>query len=153
MTTVEFISIIFSSNYRMNADISTIQDIAWMLGEKMIAVSAEKVATNKDFHKRIEEVSDPKAGLVKTGESFSHMALKSFAKDLLKTKYHLGSKDIFFEQPLVGFEVDVIDKNHHFPIECGDTNAQKLEKYLELSQTKEFILVHRRTFRRIPRQL
>ena len=31
--------------------------------------------------------------------------------------------------------VDVIDKDLHFPVECGDANALKLEKYLTLLTT------------------
>ena len=37
--------------------------------------------------------------------------------------------------------VDVIDKDLHFPTECGDTNALKLEKYLALPTTKKMLVL------------
>lgn len=69
---------------------------------------------------------------MKNGESFNHLALKSFATDYLTETFGVLKGDVRYEYPLNGFEVDVIDKSLYFPVECGDTNALKLEKYLIL---------------------
>lgn len=42
---------------------------------------------------------------------------------------------------MIGFEVDVIDKGLRFPVECGDTNALKLEKYLALISTEKMLIL------------
>lgn len=84
---------------------------------------------------------DPKNGFLRNGESDGHLALKSFARDFLINCCGILEDDIKYEHPLIGLEVDVIDKGLHFPTECGGTNALKLEKYLSLPATKKMLLL------------
>lgn len=44
-------------------------------------------------------------------------------------------------EPFMGFEVDVIDRSLTTPVECGDTNALKLEKYLSKDTVERFIVL------------
>lgn len=140
MTSEDFLKI-FYSNFTPNIDWANIDEIAWMYQEDLFAVSSYVVASNDEFLKRIDFVLDPKNGFMKNGESSIHMALKSFAKDYLVQEFNVKEEDISFEYPLIGFEVDVIDKDLHFPAECGDANALKLEKYLGLTGTKKMLVL------------
>lgn len=139
MTFDDFLNI-FYSNSPFSTDRESLEDISFMYQEGLITVESEEIASHDDFINRIDYVTEAKNGFTRSGESYSHLAIKSFARDYLKAKGVLES-EILYEQVLAGFEVDVIDKNLHFPIECGDTNALKLEKYLSLSFTKAFLVI------------
>ena len=69
------------------------------------------------------------------------MALKLSGQQFLHQNLKIPESNILFEYPLIGFEVDVIDRNLNYPIECGDTSAIKLEKYLYLPSTKKFFVI------------
>ena len=136
MTSEDFVKI-FYSNFTPNIDWTNIDEITWMYEEGLFVISSEIIATNDEFIKRIDFVLDPKNGFIRSGESDGHLALKSFAKDFFIRYCDVPKEDIRVEYPLIGFEVDVIDKDLRFPTECGDTNALKLEKYLILPTTKK----------------
>lgn len=140
MNSDDFVKI-FYSNYSPNIDWANIDEITWMYEEGLFTVSVKVIAQNSEFIKRIDSVLDPKNGFIKNGESDGHMALKSFAVDYLTSRCEVAKEDIRIEYPLIGFEVDVIDKGLHFPTECGDTNALKLEKYLSLPSTKKVLIL------------
>lgn len=110
-----------------------------MYAQKMFVVELAIAANNDLFQKTLNSVE--RGGiLIKTGESLLHMALKSIATDYLIKSCGLKRDYISYEYPLIGFEVDLIDKNLFYPSECGDTNAQKLEKFLALPTTKIFFI-------------
>lgn len=132
---------IFYSNFSQYADWANIDEIAWMYQEGLFTISTKVIASSDEFLNRIDFVLNPKNGFIKSGESNQHLALKSFAKDYLIKYSNIREEDIRCEYPLVGFEVDVIDKDLHFPIECGDTNSLKLEKYLLLSSTDKMLVI------------
>src|SRR3989344_6558544 len=132
---------IFYSNFPISADLENLQEISWMYEEEMFSLDRILLASSDKFQKRINQVLDPKFGLIKTGESYSHMALKSFGTDYLKVKLKIKPNAIFYEYPLIGFEVDLIDKGLHYPIECGDTSPIKLEKYLNLDTVINFSII------------
>lgn len=140
MNSDDFVKI-FYSNYSPNIDWANIDEITWMYEEGLFTVSVKVIAQNSEFIKRIDSVLDPKNGFIKNGESDGHMALKSFARDYLISHCGVQIKEVHYEYPLIGFEVDVIDTDLHFPAECGDTNALKLEKYLDLPATKKMLIV------------
>lgn len=140
MTSEDFVRI-FYSNYSPNIDWANVDEITWMFQEGLFTVSVEEIASHNEFIKKIDFVSDPKNGFTKNGESYGHLALKSSAKDFLIKRYNIRITDIRSEYPLVGFEVDIIDKDLRFPVECGDTNALKLEKYLTLSTTEKMLIL------------
>lgn len=112
-----------------------------MYQEGLFTLSSQIIASRDEFIKRIDLVLDPTKGFVRNSESDGHLALKSFASDYLIKYCDILEEQVRFEYPLVGFEVDVIDKGLHFPTECGDTNALKLEKYLSLPDTKKMLIL------------
>lgn len=140
MTSEDFIKI-FYSNFTPNIDWANIDEVAWMYNEGLFTLSSKVIASSDEFLKRIDFVLDPKNGFIKNGESVKHMALKSFASDYLIQYCNVSKEKVRVEYPLIGFEVDVIDQDLHFPTECGDTNALKLEKYLFLPATQKMLLL------------
>lgn len=140
MTSNDFAKI-FYSKFTPSIDWANIDEINWMYQEGLFFVSSKVLAKSGEFTKKIDFVLDPKNGFMRNGENDGHLALKSFATDYLIQ--HCGVKDINvkYEYPLIGFEVDVIDIDLHFPTECGDTNALKLEKYLSLPSTKNMLVL------------
>lgn len=80
MTSDDFVKI-FYSNHISNIDWDNIDEINWMYQEGLFTVFSQVIASDDEFLKRIDFVSDPKNGFTRNGESDSHMALKSFAKD------------------------------------------------------------------------
>lgn len=91
--------------------------------------------------KAVEKASDPVRGLFRTGESALHMGLKYLAGEYLVNNLKIVRGDVLYEYPFHGFEVDVIDRQGSYPFECGDTNAFKLEKYLEINSVKAFFVI------------
>lgn len=140
MTSNDFVKI-FYSNFSPSIDCANIDEIAWMYHERLFALSTKVIASNEEFLKRIDFVLDPRNGFMRNGESDGHLALKSFAKDYLTADHNVPEGEIRYEYPLIGFEVDVIDKSLCYPTECGDTNALKLEKYLALPATKKMLIL------------
>ena len=140
MTSDDFVKI-FYSNFIPSIDWENINEISWMYEEKLFTISSKLIAPNDEFVRKIDFILDPKNGFMKNGETAGHMALKSFAEDYLIRYCSVFKEDIRIEYPLIGFEVDVIDKDLQFPAECGDTNALKLEKYLLLSTTKKMLII------------
>ena len=140
MTSDDFVKI-FYSNFTPGIDWANIDEIAWMFQEGLFSLNSKIIATNDKFLERIDLVANPKYGLIKNGESFEHMALKSFGKDYLIQSFGVPVSTVKIEYPLIGFEVDVIDEDLYFPTECGDTNALKLEKYLVLPTTKRMLIL------------
>lgn len=132
---------IFYSNFTLNIDWANIDEIAWMYEEKLFSITDQIIASNNAFLERINSVSDPKKGFIRNGDRDAHLALKSFTKDYLIEYYGVPENNICIEYPLEGFEVDVIDKDLHFPAECGDTNALKLEKYLCIPSTRKMLII------------
>lgn len=140
MTSEDFAKI-FYSNFTPNIDWANIDEIAWMHQEGLFTVHQQVMASSAEFIKKIDYVLDPKNKFMKNGESEGHLALKSFAKDYLVEHYGISEKQITYEYPLIGFKVDVIDTTMHYPTECGDTNALKLEKYLFLPYTRKMLIL------------
>lgn len=132
---------IFYSNFNPVIDWANIDEIAWMYQESLFTVDQQVIAQGDEFIKRIDFVLDPRNGFIKSGEQDRHVALKSFAKDYLILHCGVSENNIRYEYPLIGFEVDVIDKDLHCPVECGDTNALKLEKYLALPSTEKMLIL------------
>ncbi|MBI2599330.1 hypothetical protein HYW43_00215 [Candidatus Daviesbacteria bacterium] len=132
---------IFHSNYPLNIDWANIDEIAWMYTEGLLQVSSTVLVSHQQFEKRLSQESESKSSKLREGESLTHLILKLFARDYLIKKLGVNHRDILFEYPLVGFEVDVIDRNLKFLIECGDTNALKLEKYLALPTTNKLFVL------------
>lgn len=114
---------------------------AWMYQEGLLNLSVQAIASYDEFNQRIDQVSKPKSGFIRSGESNGHLALKLFARDYLIEICGVPVEEILYEYPLIGFEVDVIDKGLYFPVECGSTNALKLEKYLALPATKKMLIL------------
>ncbi len=140
MTSNDFVKI-FYSNFSPSIDWANIDEVTWMYQEGLFTLSFKVIASDEEFLKRVDFVLDPRNGLARSGESDAHLALKSFAKDYLIRYCNVSEGEIKYEYPLIGFEVDVIDEDLHFPAECGDTNALKLEKYLSLSNTKRMLIL------------
>lgn len=140
MTSEDFLKI-FYSNFSPNIDWANIDEISWMYQEGLFTLNSKIIAGNNKFLERIDLVANPRFGLIKNGESFSHMALKSLARDYLVNDLGFKESEIKYEHSLIGFEVDVIDKTLHYPVECGDTNALKLEKFLALHSTKKMLIL------------
>ena len=134
-----FRSKIFYSNFSPAIDWANIDEIAWMYKEGLFTLSPTKVASNDEYIKRIDLISSSSEKLLKSGENEGHLVLKSFAKDYLIKS--LGVEEVLYEYPLIGFEVDVIDEDLHYPTECGDCNALKLEKYLSLRTTQRMLVL------------
>lgn len=140
MTSDDFVKI-FYSNYTPNIDWANIDEVNWIYQEELFTLSSKVIASNGEFLKRIDFVLDPKNGFLKSGEKDGHLALKSFATDYLMKSCGVPKSGVHYEYNLIGFEVDVIDKNLYYPTECGDTNALKLEKYLSLPSTKKMLIL------------
>lgn len=115
MTSDDFANI-FYSNYSPNTDWANIDEINWMYQEELFTISSKIIGSSDEFLKKIDA-------------------------DYLTSDYGVLKEEIKFEYPFIGFEVDVIDKNLHFPTECGDTNALKLEKYLTLISTQKMLIL------------
>lgn len=132
---------IFYSNFTLNADWVNIDEITWMYEQSLIRFSSKIMANHSQFEERLKQATDSKEVSLVEGESLTHLVLKRFAADYLVDSLGISRADIKYECPLSGFEVDVIDKNFYFPVECGDTNALKLEKFLYLPPTKSFLVL------------
>jgi|GEM_PF-2617216 hypothetical protein len=140
MTSEDFLKI-FYSNFSPNIDWANIDEIAWMYQEGLLKLSSKILADHGQFEERLDQAASSKEALLTEGESLTHLVLKTFAANYLVDSLGVPRADIVYEYPLIGFEVDVIDKSLCFPIECGDTNALKLEKFLSLSTTKSFLIL------------
>ncbi len=140
MTSDDFVKI-FYSNFTPNIDWANIDEINWMYQEGLFTLTSKVITSSDKFLTRIDFVLDPKNGFTRSGESDAHLALKSFAKDYLTSHCDVPENEIRYEYPLIGFEVDVIDKDLYFPTECGDTNALKLENYLSFSTSKKMLIL------------
>lgn len=140
MTTEDFAKI-FYSNFTPQTDWDILNEINWMYEEQLFTFKASELASNEEFQKRVELVTDPKSGFIRGGESTTHLALKSFGRDYLINHLKIEERNVLYEYELDGFKVDVIDRLLRFPIECGDTNALKFEKYLSLSKVQNFSII------------
>lgn len=140
MTTEDFAKI-FYSNFTPQTDWGNLSEIAWMYEEGLFELNIINLVSNAKFLQRINKVMNHNSGYIRSGENYPHIALKSFGRDLLINNFEVSVSDIKYEQNLVGFKVDVVDRNLHYPIECGDTNSLKLEKYLQLYSTYKFIIL------------
>lgn len=140
MTSNDFVRI-FYSNFSPNIDWANIDEIAWMYGKNLFKMSSKILTDYEQFEKHLNSLINSTTEKLKEGESLTHLVLKLFAKDYLIKYLKINKDDISFEYPLIGFKVDVIDKKLQFPIECGDTNALKLEKYLFLPTTDKFFVL------------
>ncbi|MBF0474157.1 MAG: hypothetical protein HQK93_10595 [Nitrospirae bacterium] len=140
MTSEDFAKI-FHSNFTLNTDWVNIDEITWIYQQDLIKLSSKIIAKHNQFEKRLSEAADSKETFLIEGESLVHLVLKMFVVDYLINCLGVSQVDIKYEHPLSGFEVDVIDKDLQFPVECGDTNALKLEKYLALPSTKKMLIV------------
>lgn len=140
MTSEDLVKIYYS-NFTPNIDWANIDEIIWMYQQSLIRLSSKIIASHSEFEERLKQAADSKETALVEGESLTHLVLKMFAADYLI--YHLGvSKvDIKYECPLIGFEVDVAVKDLSYLVECGDTNALKLEKFLYLPTTKSFFVL------------
>lgn len=140
MTSDDFVKI-FYSNFTPNIDWANIDEITWMYQQGLIRLFSKIIADHHQFEERLNQAINSKEASLIEGESLTHLVLKMFAADYLVDIFGVPGVDIKYEHPLVGFEVDVIDKNLCFPIECGDTNALKLEKFLYLPATRKFLVL------------
>lgn len=138
--TVEELLKIFYSNNPLSIEYESLEEISFMLEEGFITFETLILGSHDDFLQRIDYVTDPHNGYIRSGESYSHLALKSFARGFLLMN-NVMDGDVLYEQALDGFKVDVIDREFHFPVECGDTNASKLESYLAFSSVRFFTVI------------
>lgn len=133
---------IFYSNYSPSTDWEQLSEILWMYEEKLLSVEKSGFLSIDKFHGLIKTIENKRYKFVlESGDSVKHQALKLAAGELLTDKFGVVKKDILYEEPFVGFEVDVIDASLTTPVECGDTNALKLEKYLSKNTVKRFIVL------------
>lgn len=140
MTSEDFVKI-FYSNFTHGIDWANIDEITWMYKQGLIKLSSKVLANHNQFEERLDILVNTDVWKLREGESLTHLALKLFAKDYLIQYMEVNENEIWFENPLIGFEVDVIDKKLKFPVECGDTNPLKLEKYLSLPTTEKFFVL------------
>lgn len=133
---------IFYSNYSPSTDWEQLSEILWMYEEKLLSVERSSFLSIDEFHELIKKIENKRYKFVlESGDSIKHQALKLAASELLTDKFGVAKKDILYEESFMGFEVDVIDTFLTTPIECGDTNALKLEKYLSKDTIKRFIVL------------
>ncbi len=122
---------IFYSNYLSNVDWGELEEILWMYEEKLFDLEKVRVAGHKEFLIIVNDIEKNRyKRVLESGDGIPHQALKLIAKGFLVKNFHIREKDVLYEQPFLGFEVDAIDRNLLFLTECGDTNASKFEKYL-----------------------
>lgn len=133
---------IFYSNYSSNTDWEQLEEILWMHDNHLFTLKKIKLASHEQFCDLIDLFSQNRYKYVEeSGDGIAHQALKKIASDFLISQFGIKAEDILFEQSFCGFEADVIDKTLHFPIECGDTNPFKFEKYLLNENVKKLIII------------
>jgi len=140
MTSEDFLKI-FYSNSPLGIDWANIDEIAWMYQEELIQLDSIVLASHDEFEKRLDKATQSNQMSLREGESLTHLVMKMFATDCLINKLGISKDNILYEYALIGFEVDVIDRDLNFPTECGNTNALKLEKYLSLPHTKKMLIL------------
>lgn len=133
---------IFYSNYQPSTDWAQLEEILWMFDEGLFKFERAHIYSKLKFLKLISSIEngENKKGW-EDGDSITHQALKLIGAELLLKRFQINKRDILFERPFIGFEVDVIDRNKNLPIECGDTNAIKLEHYLIADGVKQMIII------------
>lgn len=133
---------IFYSNYQPQTDWVQLEEILWMFDEGLFKFEEVRICSKLKFLKLISSIEngENKEGW-EDGDSITHQALKLLGAELLSKRFQINKRDILFERPFIGFEVDVIDLNKTLPIECGDTNAIKLERYLIADGVKQMIII------------
>lgn len=133
---------IFYSNFQPSTDWVELEEILWMFDERLFKFEKVHISSKLKFLKLISSIEngENKKGW-EDGDSTAHQALKLIGAELLSKRFQVNKRDILFERPFIGFEVDVIDLNKTFPTECGDTNAIKLEHYLIAGGIKHMIII------------
>ncbi|MFH0937629.1 MAG: hypothetical protein V1808_05065 [Candidatus Daviesbacteria bacterium] len=133
---------IFYSHYTANFDWEQLEEILWMYQEGLLTIEKIFLETEDEFLQKVEKIEKNRYKYVEeSGDSIRHQALKLVGKEWLESHFKIDSADILYEQPLAGFEVDVIDKSFSFPVECGDSNPSKVENYLAKERVKAMTMI------------
>jgi len=131
--------IFYSGSHSFRFDRQLIADVHFLLENKLLFVSKEKVISVNTYYDFIEEIKDGKIPVIDIdGGQVGHMALKLVGRDYLVNK---GFKDIRFESNFAGYKPDVIANDKKIIIECGNTNPDKIFNYFKNSGLEKFIVI------------
>lgn len=140
--TVNDLAKIFYSNYLASTDWDELSEISWMLENNLLSFNKSWVCSHRQFINKVSLIQEERfKHVIESGDGIRHQALKLIVTNLLNAKYGIDLTDILYEHVFLGFEVDVIDKNLGYPTECGDSNPQKLEKYLASPTVKHVLIL------------
>lgn len=126
-------------NQAFRIDMQIIEDIKFLLNEKLIFLKKEVIAGLKQYHYYIDSISLKKiASTDIEGGGSAHMSLKLIGKDYLIQR---GYYNIKIEQEFHGLRPDIIVNDESLVIECGNTNPNKIFEYFKNKKIKEVTII------------
>lgn len=134
-------NIFYSGGYAFTGDQESINEIAFLVNEKYLAVEQIVISTKEKyfsiFRDSSTDITEDRHRAA--GGSPEHVALKLLSGIYLKKKRNL---DIDYEHPLCGYYPDVMSKDKKVIVECGHTqNADKLLTYFRQGGIEECIQI------------
>ena len=132
--------IFYSGNEAFPGLIEPIQEIAFLIDEGYLSISAFDVSTKKDFLDFFNDLSLQKERVHSAaGGGITHVALKIFSGNYIERNRKL---EVQYERSFCGYFPDVISKDESIIVECGLTqNPEKVLIYFLQGKIKEFIQV------------
>lgn len=141
---------IFYPDFAVSVDWEAIEEAAWLISGGLVIYKKIDLCDLNIMYDLVSQIETNRYKLVEeSGDGIRHQALKKIGSLYLQDNYGVGSRDILYESSFLGFEVDVIDRSHLYPVECGNTNPQKLESYLRNERVKSFTLIPYPTHRKV----
>lgn len=128
---------IFYSNSRLNIDYQAIDEIDFLIHEKIIKYKEEKLCNLEEFYKIIDRIQNKEIKIFDyQGGENRHMALKYLGEKFLLSK----NKQVKIENIFHNRYPDLISEDKEIIIECGDTDPNKIIEYFSLGVAKLFFI-------------
>ncbi|HDQ23031.1 MAG TPA: hypothetical protein ENN28_03615 [Candidatus Uhrbacteria bacterium] len=128
---------IFYSNSRLGIDYQAIDELNFLIKEKIINFSENKLAELMEFYKIIDKLKNEEIKEFDyQGGQIRHMSLKILGEKLLRNLNKKSKIENIFHNRYP----DLISSDKQIIIECGDTDPNKIIEYFNLSVVKIFIL-------------
>ncbi|MCX6742918.1 MAG: hypothetical protein NT116_01655 [Candidatus Parcubacteria bacterium] len=128
---------IFYSNSRLNVDYQALEELNFLIDEKIIKFKKKEFNSIEEFHKIIERLikKEIKVFDYQGGET-RHMALKYLGEKFLLSE----NKKVKIENIFHNRYPDLISEDQEIIIECGDTDPNKVIEYFSLGVVKLYLI-------------
>jgi hypothetical protein len=128
---------IFYSNSRIAVNFQALDELQFLLDEKIIKIKFGKKFTQEEFYKVIDRINSKEIKIFDyQGGEIRHLALKYLAEELLKNLH----KTPKIEQLYNNRYPDVMSEDREIIVECGDTDPQKIIEYFN-GEIKNILII------------